>query len=90
MFGSEYYNELRVFDLQFKIELLQRCLGKKSLLSRREKHDIYAKLLASLHEELLTPQEYKELENPMTNSPRERKMPPKHYATTESLVDFQV
>lgn len=61
MFGSEYYNELRVFDLQFKIELLQRCLGKKSLLSRREKHDIYAKLLASLHEELLTPQEYKEL-----------------------------
>lgn len=60
--GLEFYNDIEVFDLRYKIELLQSCLGLKSLLSRRAKHELYAKLLASLHEELLTPQKYKELD----------------------------
>lgn len=60
-FDPQLHLDLRTFDVTLKVDLLQQCLRKKSFLSRRAKHDLYAKLLASLHDELLSPEEYAEL-----------------------------
>ena len=52
--------QLRTFDLVVKKELLEKVLGEKSNLPRDEKYRLYTRLFASLYDELLTPQEYKQ------------------------------
>lgn len=72
--------ELRTFDLVVKKELLKNVLGEKSNLPRDEKYGLYTQLFASLYDELLTPQEYKQIqEQTHDTNQREEALIPKRF-----------
>lgn len=58
---GQWYLDFRYCDLRVKIDLLDYGLRAKSNLSREQKHNLWARLFGELNENLLSDQEYEEL-----------------------------